>query len=248
MSSVLIVIFVSIGIIFISECKKEDEVTNNNNNNNNNNNDTCYSLIDNGCLEQWTELVNAFDTPYFEITGPFLGTLNELYALPYELGGPGPLTTERTTDVYKGTYAAKLVSSNFYALFIPGMLGTTTLDIPNSTIHIGRPFTYKPSRLQGYYKFQPAGGDSASVVILLSKHNSSLLQRDTIGYGKQVFYNATDQYSLFDIVVEYRDSVTAPDSISIIIVSSDGYSLDDLYGCQGQLGSALWVDNLDLVY
>jgi hypothetical protein len=211
------------------------------------------SNISNGDLENWY-LVTGIDGPdYYQLgTNPndrYLNTLNELGSLPFPT--IGPVTAYRSTDSYSGTYACKLVSADFtaFGIFIPGMIGTATLDMQGVRALIGRPCAgCKPLHLKGYYKFEPVGGDSGSVVCLVSKWNAVAKHRDTIGFGKVVFTAPVAAYTPFDVQVAYPGSSLSPDSLTILCVSSAGYSVINFEGGVGQAGSTMYVDELMLEY
>ncbi len=196
-------------------------------------------------LENWTQKgtsPNLWEDPATN----FWGTLNGLVALPSTLGGPGPVTCEKVTDAYHGLYAAKLMSKQFYAIFIPGLMGTSTLDIPGSTIHLGRPWTLRPDRFSGYYKYAPVNGDSAAIVIMMSKWNPALNAKDTLGFGKMQITATVSTYTPFDVNVNWYDTITQPDSITLLTVSSAGFNMQNLQGGVGQVNSALWIDYVSL--
>ena len=204
-----------------------------------------FAQISDPDLENWTPKgtsPNNWEDP----TDGFWGTLNELVGLPATLGGPGPLTCEKVTDAYHGTYAAKLTSKQFYAIFIPGMLGATTLSIPNQTIYLGRPWTLRPDRFSGYYKYSPVNGDSAAIIIMISKWNPALLHKDTLGYGKLLVTSTVSTYSPFDVDVVWYDTTSQPDSITLLAVASAGFNMQNLQGGVGQVNSALWIDDVSL--
>lgn len=188
-------------------------------------------------------------------TGPadnWLGTLNSLAAVPQIAGGPGPVTVFKTTDKHSGTYAAKAVSAVFplgpVTIFIPGMIGTAVMDNANIRAILGKPCAdWRPSHFKGYFKFEPVNGDSCSALILLSKWNSTLHKRDTIGYGKMVQRAAVSDYAQFDVPVTYKSAETV-DSITLLIVSSAGFNLVNFMGSIGQVGSTMYVDDLTLDY
>jgi hypothetical protein len=212
------------------------------------------SNIQNGDLEEWTQIVVNDTLNYYQpgipTTYNFLWTLNELASVAFPIG-PGPVTVERTTDKYSGTYAAKLISQFFPTpnVFIPGMMGTSTLDFPNVRAIIGRHCEgCKPVRLTGYYKFEPVNGDSCSAIILVSKWNTATNHRDTIGFGKMVEHNAVSAYTMFDIPVNYSGITETPDSLSVLMVSSANFSVVNFMGCTGQIGSTMYVDELMLEY
>ncbi len=210
----------------------------------------CTLNIRGGCLDQW-ELVNdGFGNLSLEPAGDYLRTLNYLYTLPEAAGGPGPQTTYKADDSYSGTYAALLITGEFSPMgspiLIPGVVGTDSLDIPNATIRVGKPYTSKPERFMGYYKYEPVGGDSALVSVLLSKFNSVEGKRDTIGIARQVFKNTVTTYTLIDLPITYSSTET-PDSLTLLICSSADIRLNDLMNCKGQVGSKMWIDEIQFV-
>lgn len=202
-----------------------------------------------GDLNNWS-LRGTAPYQYYQPTNGFLMTLNELYGLPEIAGGPGPVTVERTADVKLGAWAAKLTSKIFQLgaipIFVPGILGTTRLDIAAQTIYLGRAYTYteKPRRFKGYYKYQPVNGDSCLVMVLLTKHNSISNRRDTLGFVKQSYTETVSTYTQFDLLINYTDDVTTPDSITIICGASAAINFVNLQQCSGQPLSTMYVDEL----
>jgi len=211
---------------------------------------TCTSNITDGCLDDWK--VYSWYTTYINPTGEFLQTLNELSALPPEAGGPGPVTADTVTDCVQGKYAARLISGSFSPLgspiFIPGYIGSSILDIPNATIHLGKPYTQRPLRFQAYYKYAPANGDSALIEVMLSRFNTGAGKRDTISFDKIIIKNGVSSYTQIDMTLSYRDSINSPDTILIAFSASADTRFNDLYHCSGQVGSTMWVDDLKFVF
>jgi len=207
----------------------------------------CEKNIRGGCFDQWTMVDDGFGFKSFEPLGDYLRTLNYLATLPAAAGGPGPLTTDSTSDAYEGSYAAKLITGTFSPMgepiLIPGLVGTDSLDIPNATIRVGKPYSSKPLKFRGYYKYSPVGGDSAMVSVLLSKYNTALGKRDTIGLAREVYKNTVTEYTMIDLPIVYQTQET-PDTLTLLVCSSAGVRLDDLMNCKGQVGSTMWIDEI----
>lgn len=211
----------------------------------------CDLNLTNGCLSNWIYKYpesSPSDT-FLEVEGGFLSTLNELSILPPQITMNPVKTVYKTDDYIVGPYAAKMVSkllvlNSTQEIFIPGMIGSTDLDIPNQTIHIGKPYTQKPVGFQGYYKYFPANGDSGLIMAMLTKFNTSLSKRDTIAYAKLVIKNTVSTYTHFDLNLTYWDNTATPDSISVLMVSSAGINLQDLFHCIGQQGSLMYIDEI----
>ena len=212
--------------------------------------------LQNGDFETWYNVPISGTLNYDDIgAGPsdnWLATLNSLMAVPPTAGGPGPVTVFKTTDAHSGTYAARSVSAVFQvgptAIFIPGMIGTAKMDMTGIRALLGRSCPdCKPLSFKGYYKFTPVSGDSCAAVILLSKWNTELRKRDTIGYGKMVQHSAVSEYTQFDIPINYY-STGHVDTMTLLTVSSAGFNVINFLGSVGQTGSTMFVDDLSLDY
>lgn len=211
------------------------------------------SNVPNGDFENWYN-IKVNDTLNYDQLGAnpsdnFLYTLNELASLPFP--AVGPVTAFKTTDAYSGTYACKLTSKEFTALgiFIPGMVGTATLDMTGVRALLGRPCAgCKPLHLKGYYKFDPVNGDSCAIVCLVSIWDAVKHHRDTIGYAKLVFKSAVTSYTAFDDSLVYRATTEVPDSLTILCIASAGFSVINFEGGVGQVGTTMYVDALKLEY
>lgn len=151
----------------------------------------------------------------------------------------GNYGTEITTDSYSGNYAMKLWSWYFIQ--------------SNEELHYGNnshnlvPFTSRPEKLKGYYKFtnpniQPNNiPDSAYVNILMTKYNQSLNLRDTISFTE---YNLGENntYSSFEIDLNYSSN-QSPDSLQIYFRTSYFQGPSD--GTNNS--NYLFLDNLSFV-
>ena len=213
---------------------------------------TCTSNITDGCMDDWKTIETA-DGDYMEPMQGFLQNLNELSSLPPAAGGPGPVTCDTVTDCMQGKYAARLTSKNFHLMegvdiFIPGYIGASTLDIPNATIHLGKPYTEKPQKLQAYYKYAPAGSDSAMIQIALTHWNAGKGTRDTIVNDKIMVKTAVGSYTLLDHTLNYLNTTATPDTLILIFAASGGIDFNDLQGCAGEIGSVMWVDDLKFIF
>ncbi len=210
----------------------------------------CTLDITGGCFDQW-ELVGDGSGNYcLEPAGEYLRTLNYLTTLPSAAGGPGPLTTDSTSDAYSGTHAALLTTKSFSPmgtpLIIPGLVGTDSLDISIQNIRLGKRYTLRPTYFEGYYKYVPVGGDSALISVLLSKYNSGLHKRDTIGFAKRIYKNKVVNYNQILLPITYFKTET-PDSLTLLICSSAGINFNDVMNCKGQVGSQLWIDEISFI-
>lgn len=209
--------------------------------------------LTNGNMETWTQFTGTNESYWEPGTGAtrtthFLRTLNQLADEAFPL--TGPVTTIRETnasDVYAGTYAAKMVSNVLSTFFLPGFVGTGDLDIVGQTIHLGRQFDGRPEKFQGWYKYTPVSGDSAEFRVWLTRYDDMSMQSVLVGEGSQKILGAVNTYTMFDIAINYLDPGT-PDTVVIFCTASAGYNLTNLLSSTGQAGSALWADDMSFYY
>ncbi|HBF87071.1 MAG TPA: hypothetical protein DDX39_00405 [Bacteroidales bacterium] len=151
-----------------------------------------------------------------------------------------PVTKE--SSAYNGTYAVEL-KSTFISQVGSTLIGVITLgDFEVNTytqkakVSGGKPYTKRPSKLTGYYKYSPNTTDSCGILIDLFKYNSSTSDRDTIGSGILTSGEVLD-WTYFEVPINYVSSEN-PDSFNIIALSSDTSDIKP--------ESTLWLDKLTL--
>lgn len=185
--------------------------------------------INNGNLEAWQQSGSGL---YSNPTGGFWATLNPLADLT------GPVTVERVTDACEGEFAAKLTSKNFTSLLLSGLLYSgefNPINLTNPTA-FGKPFTLRPVKFKGCYKYAPVDNDTAAVVCILTRWNGS--SRDTIATAGGETNLASATYNNFDYIFDYS-STENPDSIQIIFAASANSNDGG-----GSENSTLWIDNV----
>jgi len=195
-------------------------------------------------FENWTE-INGYEEPGGP-TQEFWGTNNKLSLL-----GGGPLTTfKETEDVYAGQYSVRLVSTlwdlqpqplGIPAILASGFFEANIADVTQS-FRLGRPWSSRPSRFKGYYKYLPQGGDQCAIYARLTRYNESTGLQDTIGEASLSVFDTMADYAAFDLEIEYRSEET-PDTITIVFTPS-------AYGQDFQIGenSTLLIDDVSLSY
>jgi hypothetical protein len=160
-----------------------------------------------------------------------------------------PFTTvvKETSNPQSGTSCAKLQTITQNVLFqqvtLPGVLTLGLLNVDpigqTASISGGAPFTGMPQSLNGYFKYQPSAGDSCLLGFGLTKWNNGI--RDTIGFAYHAVGDVTNDWTAFNIPLDYL-IWEAPDTLNIGLISSniaDGLT---------HTGSKLWVDNLSFTY
>ncbi|MDE7102191.1 MAG: PCMD domain-containing protein, partial [Bacteroidales bacterium] len=134
-------------------------------------------------------------------------------------------------------------------IFLPGVVGTLEVLIQEQSAVFGRPFPSRPSALKGYMKYLPVNGDSASIFVEVYKYNEAAGRRQKLCRVEQIFRDSIKDWTAFELPIKYEiEDEVMPDSITVLFVSSAGYDFDDLFNCKGQVGSTLWVDDVEFVY
>ncbi len=193
------------------------------------------TLIPNGDFESWNSYSGysnpaSWDTPN-----------SALMSIPLF----GKAVVFKSTDFHGGSYSCKLLTQQIAipgsAFNAPGFitLGKLSINITAQTFSVngGVPINDQPTHLMGYYKFQPVGGDSCTVGIILYKTTAGI--RDTIGGGMFSAKVATTDWTHFSAYITYF-TPTTPDTMNVVAISS---AQTDMH-----VGTALWVDDLSLDY
>lgn len=190
-------------------------------------------------FENWTSYGGG---AYEEPSGGVWTTANKAVLLTSLI----PVSTEKTTDAYSGTYAAMMttkMASPPVSMLITGSLATGTfneLETPPNNMHLGMPFTGRPERFVGFYKYENNNGDSCDIYAILSYWDGSA--RQEIARAALRSTQTVTVYTKFNLPFNYTLPNT-PDSISVVFASSAG-------GAQmvGNVGSTLYIDSTGFVY
>lgn len=152
---------------------------------------------------------------------------------------------QESTNPASGLYSAKLESKSITIPFgapiaVPGFmtLGDFSVNIATQTwtINGGVPFTDRPDKLTGKYKYAPTGSDMCMVQVVLLNYNAATQTIvDTIAEGVFVG-SAASAFTNFEAVLNYN-STTTPNYMNINILSSGSSAV--------QVGSVLFVDDLE---
>lgn len=144
-------------------------------------------------------------------------------------------TISKTTSSYSGTYALRLETEpeQCGGNANPGTATNGYLSMNNGPKG-GRLYTNMTDTLCGYYKFVPAGNDTAAVYINLMKNGSP------VG-GAIKKLTASASYVYFQMPFS---TFTNPDTIRIDFLSSQW--LSSMPASLSNVGSALYVDNIYL--
>ncbi len=206
--------------------------------------DSTFTYTDRLCdpdFEYWKVIYGTTnDSLYEDPIGNWWTTLNKIRLLG------GPVTATKTTDAHSGKYALRLETMSYGSYVITGLLmtGVFDLNMPGYVVQ-GKPFTAKPSKFSGYFKYFPANHDTCSFYIGIYRFNPTLMQRDTIAEAYLAVSDTVPQYKFFEMNLDYRMQNVEPDTMNIAIISSAGG--EDYKGNGSpQVGSALYIDDLSL--
>lgn len=193
--------------------------------------------IENSSFESW---IYDDGGDYYEPDG-YWGTLNPLSKL-----FPGaPVTTFREEeDVYAGDYAVRLVTGDLFGTPVGGTMVTGYFDpdepIPTEALKLGQPFTGKPQRFTGYYKFFPEEWDSCAMAVQLTHWDGE--NQILVGEAGIFVNEIVDSYTMFDIEFSYFSELE-PDSILVALTASA-----EAANFMAVAGTTLYVDEIGLVY
>ena len=122
--------------------------------------------------------------------------------------------------------------------------------IPSANLmNYGMPFTSIPLSLEGFYMYDTTGTagleDSAQIVVICKRYNSTTNLRDTVAYGLlNLPPTGLSGFVPFSVPIDVKMSGIAPDSIVIGIYSKD--PSDFTQTCVGADCMYLYVDDLSL--
>lgn len=223
-----------------------------------------------GDFENWCQIGKVI-YPYAEGGVQFWDTGNSGSATL------GQNLTVSSTDTPTGTGLSAECSTKFVGIAGIGKLGAGSIftgrfvrvDGTNGILDFGRPWTTRPTKLRGYYKYRGVDinyastefaalkgrPDTCCIYIALTDwtapyeirtrpENRKLFDANAsyvIGYGQLQYSGTMDSWQEFEIPVTYRDTSRVPSYIQITAATS---KYGDYF--TGGNGSVLWVDTFSL--
>lgn len=186
--------------------------------------------VPNGGFENWTDTATC---------DGWQGTISVMGFLTANL-------MVQTDQAKSGQFAAKVQTQELMLLgTIPGIAttGALALDVLGGgglSITGGVPLTGKPTKLNGFFKYDNMQGDTMVIFIVTTKWNAGTQTRDTLTQAAFATNQQVSTYEAFSIDLDYTPSTATPDSFNIIMISSAGSA--------PQLGTMLFVDDLSFEY
>lgn len=182
-------------------------------------------------FEYW-EVYNSFNNPIGWGTSNF--SVISVYSF-------NPVT-ESSENPHSGNSCARLetIEQNIAGdnIKVAGILTLGIFDVDLSTrqavVKGGVPISNKPTIFSGYYKYSAKGIDKCIMSVFITKYNTKINKRDTLGVG-YFSSSSNENWRLFEAPIDYLLNED-PDSMNIVILSSDTSIFET--------GSTLYIDDL----
>lgn len=136
-----------------------------------------------------------------------------------------PQSVFKSTDAYSGNSACEIntvhMTNRPPGVFVPEYAGSVFIGKQVFVTSIaGFPYTNQPGMFSMWYKFSSPNGDTASVLVMTTKWNSTNNKRDTISIGTNIIKDTVSVYTKLDAQFFVLDSINQPDTAVIYISSS----------------------------
>lgn len=211
--------------------------------------------------------------PWAEGADPYWGTGNKGATTL------GPSNTSPSTDTPTGTGRSAMLETKFVGIGMIGKLAAGNIfagtyvrtDGTNGILDFGRPFTQRPTKLRGYYKYHsaPISSVTAGFEALKGRPDTCIVwcalidsdqpfqirtnpkdqhlfnpdASDVIAYGKMQNGSDVPDWQPFEFELTYKTTSRIPKYI-LIVASASAYG--DYF--TGGNGSVLYVDDFELLY
>lgn len=183
---------------------------------------TIAAQIPNSGFETWNNM-GAYENP------ASWGTMNNTTAT-FSL-----FTATKATPGSPGNAYLKLTSKTINGSVVPGVAVCGKLDTVSKMPISGVPYTQRPAAFAGKWQHMIYGSSQGSIMVLLTKWNTTSNTRDTIAHGLQGLSGMAMSWANFSFNLAYMDSLHYPDSCIIVLRSSGSNPTNNDY---------LWTDNL----
>lgn len=214
----------------------------------------------------WCPWAKNDETPYWSTGNKGATTLGNSNTVPTDdtVNGTGQAAMLQTKFVGAGAIG-KLAAGN---IFIGDYVRT---DGTNGVLAFGRPFTERPTRLRGYFKYNTApisstiaayshmkGQPDTCIVwcalidqptqfeIRTNPANRQLFDPEgptVVAYGKMEMSDNVGEYTPFDIEFEYKATNRKP---KYLLITASASKYGDYF--TGGNGAVMWVDEFELGY
>lgn len=163
------------------------------------------------------------------------------------LVGTSQSVFKETTAPNQGLVSAKIQTVKVFGASIPnpyttgnidtaGILVMGTVNASPPSLSYGKPLSGRPATLSFTSKYSPMAGDSAFVLVYLTKFNGS--SRDTIAQGKYATGSATSAFEANSIIINYDLAFSSVWADTALVFASSS-----IYNHPGaKIGSTFYID------
>ncbi len=191
----------------------------------------------------------------------------------------GPSNTVPTEETVDGNGLAAMLQTKFVGIGLLGKLAAGNIfvgdyvrtDGTNGILSFGRPFTQRPTKMRGYFKYTTAPISSTSsgfeslknrpdtciiwcalidqntpFEIRTNPNNRQLFDENgsyVVAYGKMEMGGNVSEYTPFEFELKYKSTSRVP---KYILITASASKYGDYF--TGGNGAILWVDNFELEY
>ena len=146
----------------------------------------------------------------------------------------GVYTATKGTPGNPGASYLKLTSKTVSATVVNGVAVSGKLDTITMQAKSGFAFTQRPASFTGNWQYMNYGASSGRILVTLTRWDTGLNQRVTVGVANQVLTGMVMSWASFNINFAYSDG-GYPDTCIISLRASGNAPTNNDY---------LWVDNL----
>ena len=189
------------------------------------------AVVPNGGFEKWGTLApGSPETPTGWISSDlFSGKAGSVAKSTDKKSGSYAVVLKRyivTTATSSDTVTGTILSGDFFSFFTKGSLG-----FPSKT---------RPSALTGFYKLVNPDKDTATILVIAGKYNTTTNVSDEVGAGELFLDKPATTFTSFSAPIKYDAQLKGIDSIAIIIACSTDSKIS--------LKTELTIDDLGLTY
>ncbi len=181
-----------------------------------------HAQIPNPGFEDWTDMGGYNNPDGWSTLNSMTDAMSIYTCTKGTPGSPGAAYLKLTSKTVTGVGV------------VPGVAVCGTLNLTTFQPEGGFPFTQRPDSYDGKWQHMIFGNSQGSIVVTLTKWNSTTLQRDVIGVAQTTLTGMAMSWANFSIGFEYN-SDEYPDTCSIYMNASGNSPTNSDY---------LWVDNL----
>lgn len=216
-----------------------------------------HAQLSNISFENWYNGVNNLNTPLGAVNVNYRdpvgwttlnSTSNINLSFPFTIVGV-QAARQDTSQKYDSSSSIRLQTAELVLpvignQMVPGVVinGQFTIDAASLQQGImripgtGRPISSRPKGVYGYYKYHPAGNDTADMIAILKKGT------EIIAMARFSPKDSVKSWSRFDLVFKY-ESCTMPDTM---VVGFSTQLLENAGGPNGTVGTTLWIDSVGI--